>query len=257
MGVEPVLENGGGGEGVDALAFLVAGEVAGEFAFGAVGGEVFAGAVDGDGRADGLDKFKDEAFGDFGLGGNAAVGVKGETDDDGVDGFFAGELGNGLGKLGVGEGFEHFEGEGETGLGVADGDAGAAGAVVDAEDSLVFGHKLVAKVTEDLVGMVAGEIFGGEVLLGGVGLFLALFPEGLERVVGIGGKVELVADGGAPILAAEGAADNFVEFGDLGGLERAEGVEDVVFDQDEHGVFLVAVGDGILHQGPFTCDPEL
>jgi len=123
------------------LAFLVAGEVAGEFAFGAVGGEVFTGAMDGNFSPDGLDEPEDEAFGDFGLGGDAAIGVEGEADDDGVDGFFFGELGDGVGKLGIGEAFEHFEGEGEAGFGIAQSDSSAAHAVVDAEDALVFDHK--------------------------------------------------------------------------------------------------------------------
>ena len=65
MGVEPVLEDAGGGEGVDAGAFLIACEMAGEFSFGVVGGEIFAGAVEGDFGADGLLECEDEAFGDL------------------------------------------------------------------------------------------------------------------------------------------------------------------------------------------------
>ena len=45
--IHEILEDSGGGEGVDALAFLHAGVVAGEFGFGVVAGEVFGVAVDG------------------------------------------------------------------------------------------------------------------------------------------------------------------------------------------------------------------
>jgi hypothetical protein len=132
--IQKILEDAGGGEGVDSLAFLHAGVVAGEFAFGVVGGEVFADAVDG-GGGDGLLEGQDEAFGEFGLLGDSAVGVEGEADDDGVDGFAADELGEGGGKLLVGKAFEHFEGEGHAGFGVADGDAGSSAAVIDADSS--------------------------------------------------------------------------------------------------------------------------
>ena len=92
----------------------------------------------GEGGAEELLEGDDEAFGEHGLLRGGAVGVEGEADDDGVDGFAFDELGDGLGELFVGEIFEHFEGEGEAavgGAGFADGEAGAFVAEVDAEET--------------------------------------------------------------------------------------------------------------------------
>ncbi len=136
--IHEILEDSGGGEGVDALAFLHAGEVAGEFGFGVVAGEVFAEAVEGELWAEVLLEGDDEAFGEHGLLGGCPVGMEGESDDDGVDGFAFDELGDGDGELRVGEVFEHFKGECEAaafGTGFADGEAGAFIAEVDAEET--------------------------------------------------------------------------------------------------------------------------
>jgi len=135
LSIQPVLQNAGGGEGVYAGTLLIAGEVAGKLAFGVVGGEILAGAVQRDLGAEDLAQGEDEALGEFGLVGDAAVGVEGEADDDGVDGFLANELADGLGKLGIWEAFKDFEGEGEARLGIAEGDAGAFEAVVDGNES--------------------------------------------------------------------------------------------------------------------------
>ncbi len=132
LGVEPVLKDARGGEGINPCAFLEAGVVAGKFGFGIVAGEVLVDAVDGDLGADGLGEREDEAFSEFGLVGDVAIGEEGKTDDDGFDGFALDEPSDGLGELGVGEVFEDFEREGEAGVGIADGDAGAFESVVDA-----------------------------------------------------------------------------------------------------------------------------
>src|SRR5205085_809575 len=80
-----------------------------------------------------------------------------------------------------------------------------------------------------------------------VALPMQVLPELVEGGGGIGGQLELFAEGGAPVGAAEGTADDVVEFGGVVGWEQADGVEDVVFDEDEHGVLFVAVGDGVEH----------
>jgi hypothetical protein len=263
--IHEILEDSGGGEGVNALAFLHAGEVAGEFGFGVVGGEVFGEAVEGEGGAEELLEGDDEAFGEHGLLGGVAVGVEGEADDDGVDGFAFDEFGDGLGELLVGEVFEHFEGEGEAavgGAGFADGEAGALVAEVDAEEThggiKHEGHDgtkgprrfclVAAEAGEHFVDGFSCEGFGGEgfVALLGVGLFEGLLPHLAEGVVGAWGEVELVAEGGFPVGAAKGFADHGVEFGGAGGVEFADGVEDVVFENRKHGVLFVAVGDGVV-----------
>ncbi len=105
-----------------------------------------------------------------------------------------------------------------------------------------------AEAFEHFIDGFAGEVFWGEgcVFLAGVGFFVFLFPEVAEDFVGVSGEVELFAEDCFPVGAAEGAADHVVEFGGFVAVEFSDGVEDVVFEDGEHGIFFVAVGDEVV-----------